>query len=173
MIRKLRQSSFRQYPLGGAVFRVACTSARLIDCSHKCIVNIMKVYIERNSIQVELIRFRKNSDFIIDFGNFEVGIYFGDRRSHCCTLRVVTDLFRGHRARRTFRGMTTSVHTISGHFQFGTYTVVTSGHVISGQARFGTTQQHYFKLLYMYRQFTRSKRQFGSSSLLFTPFMTV
>ena len=27
-------------------------------------VNIMKVYIERNNIQVELIRFRKNIDFI-------------------------------------------------------------------------------------------------------------
>ena len=32
MVRNLRHSSFRQYPLGGAVFRVACTSARLIHC---------------------------------------------------------------------------------------------------------------------------------------------
>ena len=32
MVRKLRQSSFRQYLLGCAVFRVACTSARLIHC---------------------------------------------------------------------------------------------------------------------------------------------
>ena len=33
MGRKLRQSSFRRYPLGGGtVFRVACTSARLIHC---------------------------------------------------------------------------------------------------------------------------------------------
>ena len=39
----------------------------------------MKVYIERNNIQVELIRFRKNSDFIA-VGNVEVGIYFHDRR---------------------------------------------------------------------------------------------
>ena len=31
---------------------------------HKRIANIMKVYIKRNNIQVELIRFRKNSDFI-------------------------------------------------------------------------------------------------------------
>ena len=36
-------------------------------------VNIMKVYIEKNIVLVELIRFRKNSDFI-DFTNFEVGI---------------------------------------------------------------------------------------------------
>ena len=32
---------------------------------------LMKVYIERNDMQVELIRFRKNIDFI-DAGNFEV-----------------------------------------------------------------------------------------------------
>ena len=32
--------------------------------AHTCIVNIMKVYIKRNNIQVELIRFRKNSDFV-------------------------------------------------------------------------------------------------------------
>ena len=47
------------------------------SCSHKRIVNIIKVFIERNNIQVELIRFRKNIDFI-DVGNFEVGIYFRD-----------------------------------------------------------------------------------------------
>ena len=43
--------------------------------AHKLIVNIVKVYIERNNIQVELIRFCKNSDFV-DVWNFEVGIYF-------------------------------------------------------------------------------------------------
>ena len=32
--------------------------------AHKRIVNIMKVYIKRNNIQVELIRFHKNSDFV-------------------------------------------------------------------------------------------------------------
>ena len=38
---------------------------QLFRCAHKCIVNIMKVYIERNNMQVELIRFRKkNVDFI-------------------------------------------------------------------------------------------------------------
>ncbi len=37
---------------------------KLLRCAHKRIANIMKVYIERNNIQVELIRFRKNSDFI-------------------------------------------------------------------------------------------------------------
>ena len=30
---------------------------QLLRCAHKRIVNIMKVYIERNNMQVELIRF--------------------------------------------------------------------------------------------------------------------
>ena len=41
---------------------------QLLRCAHQLIVNIMKLYIESNniglSIQVELIRFRKNIDFI-------------------------------------------------------------------------------------------------------------
>ena len=41
----------------------------------KRIVNIMKVYIERKNMQVKLIPFRKNIDFI-DFGNLEVGNVF-------------------------------------------------------------------------------------------------
>ena len=45
----------------------------VLRCPHKRIVTITKVYIARNDIHVELIRFRKNSDFI-DIGNFEVGI---------------------------------------------------------------------------------------------------
>ena len=32
---------------------------QLLRCAHKRIVSIMKVYIERNNMQVELIRFRK------------------------------------------------------------------------------------------------------------------
>ena len=37
---------------------------QLLRCADKRIVNIMKVYTERNNMQVELIRFRKNIDFI-------------------------------------------------------------------------------------------------------------
>ena len=38
---------------------------QLLRCAHKRNVNIMKVYIERKNMQVELIRFRKqNSVFI-------------------------------------------------------------------------------------------------------------
>ena len=36
-------------------------------------LSIMKVYNDRNNKHVELIQFRKNSDFI-DIGNIEVGI---------------------------------------------------------------------------------------------------
>ena len=126
---------------------------QLLRCAHKHIVNIMKVYIEMNIIQVEIIRLRKNSEFIA-FGNFEVEIIILSRPT-CSLLSVPTVLFRG---RRTFRHMTTSVHAISVHVQFvhshvGTCpirNIVTSGHVISGQRRFGTAQLHYFKLLYMY-----------------------
>ena len=58
----------------------------MLRCPHKRIVTITKVYIARNNIQVELIRFRKNSDFI-DIGNFEVETYFRDRRAHCYPIR--------------------------------------------------------------------------------------
>ncbi len=37
---------------------------QLLHCAHKHVVNIMKVYIERNNVQVELIRFRKSNDSI-------------------------------------------------------------------------------------------------------------
>ena len=42
----------------------ALGSRTLLCCAHKRIVNIMKVYIERNNMQVELIRFREKVDFI-------------------------------------------------------------------------------------------------------------
>ena len=37
---------------------------QMLRCAHKRIVNIMKVYMDRSNIQVELIRFRKHIDFI-------------------------------------------------------------------------------------------------------------
>ena len=114
---------------------------QLLRCAHKRIVNVKKVYIERNNNkQVELIRFRKkNSDFI-DVGNFEVGIYFCDRarQAHCYPSATRTVLVRGGggRARRTFRDMTTSVHAISGQIQFGTQSLRDMPN--SGHSHFGT-----------------------------------
>ena len=52
----------------------------------------MKVYIERNNVQVDLIRFSKTNIDFIDVGNFEVGIYFRDRRVYE-TIRDVSPLF--------------------------------------------------------------------------------
>ena len=46
---------------------------QLLCNAHKRILNIMKVYIEMKNIQMELIRFGKNSDFV-DVKNLEVGI---------------------------------------------------------------------------------------------------
>ena len=88
---------------------------------------------------MELIRFRKNSDFI-EVGNFAVGIYFRDRRAHC--IRYESPLVQGAPGAT---GMTTSVHAISG-IQVTTCRPTGSLHGPS---------------------------QFGSNSLLFTPFMTV
>ena len=54
---------------------------QLLRCAHdKRFVNIMKVYIERNNIQVELIRFRKNIDF--------VHVYVCEKRGIQCDRRV-------------------------------------------------------------------------------------
>ena len=38
-----------------------------LRCAHKRIVNIMKVYIERNNMQLELIRFRKKTSPLFTF----------------------------------------------------------------------------------------------------------
>ena len=43
----------------GCQLLASCSSfGQLLRCAHKCIVNIMKVYIEKNNMQVELIQFR-------------------------------------------------------------------------------------------------------------------
>ena len=68
---------------------------QLLVCADKRIVNIMKVYIERNNLQVELTRCYKNVDFIL--------VYFCEARNlmqyrppngnldSCCqTVSIVT-----------------------------------------------------------------------------------
>ena len=57
----------------------------------KRIVNIMKTCVhqkEQHTSEINTIPL-KNSDFI-DFGKFEVRIYFRDQRAHCYSLRVAT-----------------------------------------------------------------------------------
>ena len=73
----------------------------------------MKVYIEKNNVQVELIRLRKNSDFI-DFTNFEVGIGPILSRPMCSLLSATSRHYTvpRRRVRRTFRGMTILIRNV-------------------------------------------------------------
>ena len=61
---------------------------RLLRCADKRTVNVMKVYIERNSIQVELIQFRKNIDFI---HVCEARTSMEYRPPSCQTVSIVTE----------------------------------------------------------------------------------
>ena len=60
---------------------------QLLRYADKRIVNIMKVYIERNNTQVELIRFCKNLDFI--------HVYFCEATNamHCYTSLMKASIF--------------------------------------------------------------------------------
>ena len=120
----------------------------------------MNVCIERNNIQVELIRFRKNSDFIA-VGNFEVGIYFAT--DVLIAIRDESPLFCSGGP-----GVPdVSAHDHFGTRHFGTYSIrniFTSGHVISGQARFVTAHLQHFKFLY--RQFARKVGSRANSALI-------
>ena len=71
---------------------------QLLRCAHKRIVNVMKVYIERNNLQVELIRFRNKIDFIhvyfCEARNFAIDAMFthGKYFQHCYPLLIETTL---------------------------------------------------------------------------------
>ena len=94
---------------------------QLLRCVRKHFVNMMKVYIERNNMQVELIRFRKKLATLLTLETLKweygfanavftiLGSLLSGTNRHCSVL-----------GRRTFRDMTTSVHAILGHIQFGT-----------------------------------------------------
>ena len=93
----------------------------VLRCPHKRIVTITEVYIARNNIHVEIIRFRKELAILLTFE----------------TLKW----------KPTTRSL---LHVTSRHWCIAHRTlrnVVISGRVISGQALFGTAQLHYFKLL--------------------------
>ena len=71
---------------------------QLLRCAHKRIVNIMKVYIERNNMQDELIRFRKNNYFIhvyfCEARNFQTDAMFTQHDRWICLIdrsRCATD----------------------------------------------------------------------------------
>ena len=59
------------------------SSGQLLRCVHKRIVNVVKVYIERNNMQVKLMRFRKHYiSTILTFTNqgIQFNIRFGEHR---------------------------------------------------------------------------------------------
>ena len=94
---------------------------------------IMKLYIERNNIQVELIRFRKKNRDFIDVRNFAVGIY-----------TLATDVFTKLGSLLSVTSRYCSVQgapDVSGHDHFGTRHFGTCSIrfiVTSGHAQFGT-----------------------------------
>ena len=159
------------WPAGRCGFLGLCHRAasftyfgEVLRCPHKCIVTITKVYIARNNIHVELIRFRKNSDFI-DIGNFEVGI-----RPYSFATVVFTKL--GSMLSGTSRHCSVLVAPdVSGHDHiatrhFGTYSIRnTSGSVIYRDKHDSglhncTISSYYAQAV---RTESRSKRQFGSN----------
>ena len=110
--------------VGGSLCQCAASFTyfgEVLHCPHKRIVTITKVYIARNNIHLEIIRFHFQISDFSDIWNFEVNIYF----------RSLLPVMSRHWsiARRMLRK------------------IVISGHFISGQAWFGTEQLHYFKLL--------------------------
>ena len=91
--------------------RTSFTSfGQLLCCAHERIVNIMKVYIERKNMQLELIRFRKKYDFI-DVGNFEVGIYFRGRHVYETGLIAIRDVLSLFFARQFARKVGSSINS--------------------------------------------------------------
>ena len=62
---------------------------QLLRFAHKRIVNLMKVYIERKNMQVQLIPYK--IFFFIDVGNYELG-NFRDRRVYEIWLIAIGDV---------------------------------------------------------------------------------
>ena len=102
--------------------------------AHKCIVNVMKVYIKRNNIQVELIRFRKKIATLLTFETFKWEYSFATN-----VLIAIRD-----EAPMVCRGP--CAPDVSEHSHFGTCHIGTSTIRDCTTALFQVT---------MYRQFTR------------------
>ena len=111
--------------------------------AHKRIVNIMKMYIERNNKHVELIRFREQWRLY-----FHWKLLSGNTVSGLPCWKLVSLLSGTSRhysmcwVRPMFRVMTTSVPAISGHNQFGTYSlrdIPNSEHTHFGTCHIGTS----------------------------------
>ena len=66
---------------------------QLLRCAYKRIVNLMKVYIERNNMQVELIRFRKHISILFTFTSVKRGISRPTRYLHMEYIISIIGLF--------------------------------------------------------------------------------
>ena len=67
-LRRSRDGAFVRefvHPFGVRIHSVRF--GQLLRCAHQRIVNIMKLYVESNNIQVELIRFRKKISTLFTF----------------------------------------------------------------------------------------------------------
>ena len=74
---------------------------QLLRCAHKYVINMMKVYIERNNIQVELIRLRKKyrlySSLLLRIEVFPTDAMFTQPDRQICVIdrsRCTTDGMR-------------------------------------------------------------------------------
>ena len=83
----------------------------LLRCAHKRIVTIMKLYIARNNIQAELIRFRKTLATLLPFGNLKCTWKYTFATDVLIAIRDESPLF--YRAPGT--------PDVSEHSHFGTY----------------------------------------------------
>ena len=87
MGRKLSHSSFLRYPVGGAVFRAACTSARLIHCIAKTgswHSSVIKRCPSRPGLGTEMVKSSRSSEiprftrgWLIIFIVFTWSIWYG------------------------------------------------------------------------------------------------
>ena len=129
---------------------------QLLQCAHKCIVNIMKVYIKRNNKHVELIRFCKKISPLSIFTFAKRGIqrdpWVYDRkvvRTEACSI-VITLIIR-------------NISTLGTKLARKVLPTCACRHCTGHKAR---TQSPSHMCMF-------DKCQFDYNLLLFTPFLTV
>ena len=121
----MSESSLVNNFFGFSIFKL-CKNVYLPTFPQKCLP--LYISLKIGLVYVELIRFRKNSDFI-DIGNFEVGI-----RPYSFATAVFMKL--GSMLSGTSRHCSVLVAPdVSGHDHFGTYSVVTSEYIETSTIR--------------------------------------
>ena len=90
------------------------------SCYAQRTATIVKVYIERKNMQVELIRFPEKTATLLKFETLKWEYTFATDALIAIPDESPVVLVRERRECRTFRDITISVFAISGHIQFGT-----------------------------------------------------